>query len=671
MDESGGFFLTLMMALISDPSDPEHSVSKSALEAAEYYLRIEKPEHALKIVSTLLDTNDRLDFYKNKGFVDESIKLLLETKGIKALYCALKGSNRFEKGASIALKYNDIENHIVFFLLDIKAKLWSHDTSYTETEKLQDIEKLHLLDKQTCRYHTKEQINYCIAMLKNKLEYYHHVLDISYGFMKLITFDTILNAFKSQVQVIPIIKNLGFLLKIHKMHQKALQNVDIRMLKFYHILVYCNSHNGENESIFPPMILLKLPVKWYKTDTDGNVVMPLKKLKVMLNRHTRSIAKSWLKVLDELLGKYDQSNGVFNRCIRAKHVIGTLRYCCNLISCKYYYEQFEINYAEDIDNNVAETMLMNVLSLPWICYIPSSHRTAEVFLHAPVIAKLFRNLKIYDIEEFASNWIFQGNTATFYDFKKFAKETVDRYSASIPTVTPNGSFVSKFEIITIGLLAIFSVMNKHYCLIIPQSYEMVIEWFNETNNNRFFPLLRKTSITCEDVIDLLLNIIKILLTDDPFTSVLTRVYIMEYPDNYPLQYLFERWFVLALTLFGNLAPLLEDDIKNLFDSSLQTIEKLSVIMTAKNTSHPKKFRAFIREAANAISTGELLIVIYKIQKLYSRNMVKFNLKSRNKPFEVVEPADFPSFLLFSDCTEEFEEEEITKLDCTKLVPDKD
>ena len=104
MDTSGGLWVTLLMALTSDPSDPEHSVRKSALEAAYYYLRIGKPEHALKIVATLVDMKNRLDFYKSEGFIDETIEFLLEAGNIYELYRVLKGNNRFEEGANIALE---------------------------------------------------------------------------------------------------------------------------------------------------------------------------------------------------------------------------------------------------------------------------------------------------------------------------------------------------------------------------------------------------------------------------------------------------------------------------------------------------------------------------------------------------------------------------------------
>ena len=121
---------------------------------------------------------------------------------------------------------------------------------------------------------------------------------------------------------------------------------------------------------------------------------------------------------------------------------------------------------------------------------------------------------------------------------------------------------------------------------------------------------------------------------------------MEYRDDYPIWYQFERCCVLALTLFGNLAPLLDNNIKILFQSNLETVNKVSSIIEAKNTSHPKKFRRLINEAANATTTDELHIVIYKIQKLYSGKMVMFNLQVGATPFEVVEPTEFPSYLLY-------------------------
>ena len=646
MDESaGGLWLTLIMALTSDPSDPEHSVSKSALEAAYYYLRIEKPEQALKTVANLVNTKDRLDFYISEGFVDEAMTLLPKVKPMYEVYRIMKANNWFKEGARIALDYNDIKNHITFELLHIKEKLWSHDTLYTEIEKQQDIEKLQLLKKQNHIFYMKEQINYHIVVLKNIVEDYNKVINISNGFMKPITFDAFLHAFISDVQVVPIIKNLGFLLKIHKLHQDRLDYVDIQMKTFYHIKTF--SHDGEYKCNFPPMMLQKLQVKRYETDVDGTVVMPLKRLKVAINRHTRSIAKSWLKVLDELLGKNIQDIGTFKQYVKVKDIIQALWYCTNLISCKYYYEQFEISYAQDLDYCVTKTMLINLLSLPWVCYMPNNHKSVEVFLCVPVIVQLFDQLN------FSKEWAFQGSTKQFYDFKEFVEETVDYYSSKVLIDKAVASFISDLEIITIGLLAILSE-NKNYYLIVPQSYEMVIGWFNEINTRRALSAqaLRKTSrsLKVEDILDCFLKIIKLLLGNDPFTSVLARTCTTEFPDHYPIQYQFERCFVLVLTLFGNLAPLMDDDLKKLFQLNLQTIDKLSLTMKLNNTSHPRKFRCLINEAANAITTDELHIVIYKIQKLYCRKMVKFNVRLRKSLFEIVEPINFPSFHLYPDTT---------------------
>ena len=641
MDASGGLWVTLLMALTSDPSDPEHSVEKSALEAANYYIRIGKPEYAIKIVATLVDTKNRLEFYRSVGLIDGTIEYLLETRKIDELYRVLKGNNRFEEGANIALKFNDIENHIGFVVLDIKAKLWTHDASYTEIEKQDDIQKLQLLEQQlqTHKYYTKEQINYCIAMLKNSRKDYNNILLTSYGFMRLITFDAFLNAFKPKNNVIPILKNLGFLLRLHKLHQEELKYVDVRMKIFYHIKVFFR--DGEYKCSFPPIMLLKLHVNTYEIDIDGNVTMPFKELKVLLDRHIRSIAKSWLKVLDELLGKIKQPKNGLKRCVRVKNMIGTLRYCTNLISCKYYYEQFGVSYAEELDYDVTGTMLLNVLSLPWICYIPNDHTSVQVFLQVPVIEDLFKQL------QFPESWAFQGNTKKqFHNFKKFAKETIDRYSSSVPADENLASFISEFEIITIGLLAAFSKINKDHSVIVPQSYEIVTQWFNEINNRRFFSLIRKPPIKYEEAIDLSLKIIKILLGNDPFINIFVRTCIMKYPDHYPLQYQFERCLVLSLTLFGNLAPILEDDIRYLFQIRLQTIDKLSTTTQAQNTSHPKVFRCLISEAANAVATNELFVVMYKIQKLYCRKMAKLDLQMKMKPYEVVEPVDFPCSLLY-------------------------
>ena len=642
MDISGGLWMTLLMALTSDPSDPEHSVHKSAVEAANYYLEIERPEHALEIVDTLLDTEERLDFYRMNGFIDELIEVLLKTNNISEVYRVLKGSNEFEEGAIIAKGFNDVKNHFTFLLLDIKAKLWTCDPAYTEIAKQSEIQKLQLLENKIFYRYSKEQITHCIAVLKNNFEDYKDALDTLYGFIKSITFDAFLKAFKPLNYrlnaIIPILKNLECLLRTYNLlvHQGFI-NKQIRI--FYHIKIIYDD-NKADRCIFPPIVLQKLQVNRYEVDMNGNVIVPLAELKESLIKYIKSIAKSWLKILDKLLGKNIHSSGnSFQHCVKAKDMIKTLQYCINLISCKHYFEQFGISYATELDYCVTETMLLNVLSLPWICYVPNDHTTVVALLNVPVIANLFGKLRLVE------NWAFQGNTDKFFNFKRFTKQTIDRYSIEVLSDQKIASFVSELEIITIGILAI---MSKHHYLIIPQSYEIVTDWFDEINDCKFFSTLRKQ---WEDGFDLLTQFIKILLGDDPFANILARTYIMTHPDHYPICYQFERCFVLALTLLGNLAPLLDDDTKNLFQISLQGIYKVSTAIQAKNTSDPKIFRYLIFEAANATTTDQLFDIIYKIQKLYSRKMMTFNIQNKKKQsFEEVEPKNFPSFPLYPEST---------------------
>ena len=662
MDTSGGLWMTLLMALTSDPSDPEHSVHKSAVEAANYYLEIERPEHALEIVDTLLDTEERLDFYRMNGFIDELIEALLKSRNISEVYRVLKGSNEFEEGAIIAKGFNDVKTHLTFLLLDIKAKLWTCDPEYTEMAKQSDLQKLQLLQKEIVDDFAKEQIAYCTAVLKNNYEDYINILDTSYGFMKSITYDAFLKAFKPKKyrlkSIISILRNLECFLRIYNVlvHQGFI-NKQIRI--FYHIKIL---FNGKGDScIFPPIILQKLQVKRYELDINGNVIVLLTELKESLIKYTRSIAKSWLKILDKLLGKNVHSSGIsFQHCVKAKYMIKTLQYCINLISCKHYFEQFKISYAKELDYSVTETMLLNVLSFPWICYIPNDHTTVEALLNVPVIANLFGQLRL------VKNWALQGNTDKFCNFKRFTQQKIDRYSKEELSDQKIASFISELEIITIGILAI---MSKDHYLIIPQSYEIVTEWFNEINGRKFFSTLRKQ---WEDGFDLLTQFIKILLGDDPFANILARTYIMTHPDHYPICYQFERCFVLALTLLGNLAPLLDDGTKNLFQISLQGIYKVSTAIQAKNTSDPKIFRYLIFEAANAATTDQLFDIIYKIQKLYSRKMITFNIQNKKKQsFEEVEPKNFPSFPLYPESTTG---QNSSKLDCfsaeLELIPKK-
>ena len=117
---------------------------------------------------------------------------------------------------------------------------------------------------------------------------------------------------------------------------------------------------------------------------------------------------------------------------------------------------------------------------------------------------------------------------------------------------------------------------------------------------------------------------------------------MEYPRSCPFQqYQFERYFVLALTLLGNLTHNLSYDVKMLFQRNLRFL----TASTGKVKLRQDNLIPMINEAANACTTKQIFMIIYKIQKLHYRNMVTFDFN--DNCFKAILPKTFQSFPLYS------------------------
>ena len=144
-------------------------------------------------------------------------------------------------------------------------------------------------------------------------------------------------------------------------------------------------------------------------------------------------------------------------------------------------------------------------------------------------------------------------------------------------------------------------------------------------------------------------IIRILLGDALFESMLSKSFLMEYPSGCPFQqYQFERYFVLAITLLGNLAQHLVYDIKMLFQQNLKFLKTSLKTSKVKGKLHQQKFIPMIHDAAKASTTREILMIVCKIQQLHYRNIVTFDFN--NNCFKTVLPDSFQSFPLYSKVT---------------------
>ena len=165
------------------PLKKECSVNEVAHLTATYYLKIGKKELAVECVELFTEVKDKISFLKRAGFIDEAVNMLHKAKQYDNLYHLLKGQGMFKKGASISSKLRDYENHCVFLLLSIKAKLHeatvgvddNTNKSYSVQSQLDDAAELQRAGKQLKDGETKLQVDLMCGILRENVHVCYNV----------------------------------------------------------------------------------------------------------------------------------------------------------------------------------------------------------------------------------------------------------------------------------------------------------------------------------------------------------------------------------------------------------------------------------------------------------------------------------------------------------------
>ena len=164
-------------------------------------------------------------------------------------------------------------------------------------------------------------------------------------------------------------------------------------------------------------------------------------------------------------------------------------------------------------NSDISTVLTKLLSLPWICYVPVTDESVVALIENHAVNSAFIKLKIYNSERYVTNWVFQHNQKII-NFPKHAEETINAYlSIQISEIKfiSLSPVVSELEIITIGFLGILSKVNNQQNIIIPQSYEISIRFFDTFNCRSLFSILDDSKMNQVDTLCLFYMIIKFCL----------------------------------------------------------------------------------------------------------------------------------------------------------------
>ena len=640
MDETGSLLPTaLKMTLSASSPKSESFISNIALKTANYYLNINKPIHAVN-TADFIALDGRIYFYKNNGFVNECIDLLQKAGRFEELYCLLKGHNKLEEGVNIAKKHNDTDGHIMFVLMNIRSNLSQNAKHpiYPKEAQHKDAKSLHLLLKDTHDKHLKQQLLYYTTLLEGRNNWYDAYMSLGTGFLKVKAFDLYVGTLRNYLPHLKaIFKNLRQLLQLHN------STLDESMVKFFDVVKY------DEKYCMSSLMLQDLHVpdteiyKKYKKDCNGMFILNGSQIQLLFSNHTKSFAAKWLKILDKVLGhkceKYTKCAGY----TKVQNIKEVMHFYIYMIECKYFYDKFKIRCPEFMNSDIS-TMLKKLLSLPWICYIPVTDESVVALIENHAVNSAFVKLKINNSERYVANWVFQHNQK-IVSFTKHAKETINAYLSielSEMKMIHLSPVVSELEIITIGLLGIFSEVSNQQNIIIPQSYEISTRFFDTFNYRSLFSLLDDSKMDQVDILCLFCMIIKFLLGDTLADSMLSKSLFIEYPRSCPFQqYQFERYFVLALTLLGNLARNLTYDIKMLFKQNLRFLVALKGTLELRQDN----VIPMINEAADASTTKEIFMIIYKIQKLHCRNMVTFDFNSNF--FKAILPETYQSFPLYS------------------------
>ena len=632
MDATGNLLpeaLQISLKLKTIPKCPNHTVSCLALKTAKHYIKIGKPGYALDIAQ-YIDLEERLCFYKQEHFINEVVELLQANERLEELYRYLKGNDKFEDGASIASKFGDLDNHICFVLMNIRAKLLN-PVSNTEETKLQDVKTLHnFLINATTNF---QDVKSVLAILRGNTDECFKIHERLDGYSRAEVFNTYINSLwnsPEKVKISAVLKNLRYLLDIYNL---PFPSPD--MIK--HFKIEARNHS---EFCVPPLVLKILGnlQSKYKKDINGMVILSESRLKSLFAKNIKLLAENWLVMLNKSFGEMIESHFVYSGI---KSFWKFLSRCTRLIEYKYYCEQFDT-----VSNGApcsAAQLLLNVLNLEWTRYIPINHPEVQSFVEGitkpwMVVSKVFKQTIIKkNAQDILEQSVFQGITIgiNYMKFIEFAANRIEAYVGMSPNeIYYIERIVSELELVAIGLLGIVSLLEENCAMILPEAYQIVSGLFNELNGCNLLYIL---TFDKEAVWHILQSLIMILLgnSHDSNDGLLAKAFAIQHSEKNHLKLFgFERYFVLTLTLFGNLVPFLDMNIKSLCEKTFTQLAKQSGDNLADKIS-------LVLKVTCISNVADLFKVVHEIQTKYSRGMVTYDFT--NFDFNVVQLADFPQY----------------------------
>ena len=408
------------------PLKKECSVNEVAHLTASYYLKMGKKELAVDCVELFTEVKDKISFLKRAGFIDEAVNMLHKAKQYDNLYRLLKGQRMFTKGATISSKLHDYENHCVFLLLSIKAKL--HEATagvddstkpYSVQSRLDDAVELQRAGKQLKDGETKLQVDLMCAILKENV---HACYNVSKCFTYLNPFGSAeaLNAAirihsqkempsLSATQISSILTCLRVMLdtcEAFKDPEAINPQVALNCLNFY-------DFEKSDETLFlPPQQFYWIPelAKDAMTQKDSDGMVQLKVIDVYktVQKHVVSLACTCLQLkLEEYLceqinlEKYAMLNVALTKpdkdfatsCASVRDLSPYLRYCSQLIEVGYYHSKFDsFQPSKDTKFNSVNHMihygsnrLVNAFSPQWNFYLPLTKKDIKMVQFSKVV----------------------------------------------------------------------------------------------------------------------------------------------------------------------------------------------------------------------------------------------------------------------------------------------
>jgi len=629
--------LQIALNLPTVPTNQYHTISYLALKTSKYYIKIGKPGHALE-TTKLINLEERLFFYKQEGWINEVVELLQANRKLKELYRYLKGNSRFEDGANIAKKFDDHDNYICFVLMGIRAKLLN-PVSYTEKAKLLDTKVLS--DLLICTTTKFLEVKSVLAIIRGDEDECFKLHEKLSGYGKAEVFNAYINALHNnpeKVQVLSVLKNLRHILKVYNLKYPSkdiIEHFDIKT-------------KNEGEFCVPPLVLeiLHSSKPKYKKDIDGMGVLNELKLKSLFAKGVKSLAKNWLVMLERIFEEEIKTCPFFLHS-GLKSFWTFLSKRTLHIEYRFYCEQFGIMFdsADDVTFCSAVELLFNLLNFEWTRYIPVNHPELQDFVQSitkswMVVSKVFKQTLLSEnAKHFIEKSVFQGCTECFpiMKFSKFASDTIETYASLLLDKKLNSDeIVSEIEIVAMGLLGIAFRLKDHQEIIniLPQSYQIVSDLFIEINS---FDLLCIPT-NCEEnanVWSILRSLITILLgkkhNSDGLLVRSLKVAIQHSEKNNLKSYGFERYFVLTLTLFGNLNQYLDSNTTKIFKSVFNELANVAV-------GNYTDIASLLKNVGSVSESADAFKVIHEIQAKYFREMVTYDFE--NRTFKLVQLEDF-------------------------------